>query len=432
MTITVPYKAMLVALSGGADSVVLLHILVKQGIKCVAAHCNFHLRGEESNRDEAFVRDYCKRLNVECRVKDFDTERYAAEKRVSIEMAARELRYSWFEKLLDEYDLPCVAVAHHADDNTETFLLNLIRGTGIKGLCGMKSVNGRVVRPLLGYSRDSIEAYCKINHLKYVIDSTNQSDDYTRNRIRHHIVPAMKELNPSVLSTMNGNMTRLESILRIFQKQYDQFVSQAVEIRENGFEIKMKSLTSLDEKELFLFELLYTKGFTADSVEKIVRCIDEKRFGREFATSGYELLIDRSALIVRQRVGSCDNMEYEITADSNLIDEPIKMRISQREVDDDFILSRHKSLVHLDFDKLKFPLSLRRWRKGDIFVPIGLKGVKKLSDFFVDIKLSRYAKEQVWLLTSADDEILWVVGHRISEKVKYTKHTKRIIEIELL
>lgn len=432
MTLAVSHRSMLVALSGGADSVALLHMLVKQGVRCVAAHCNFHLRGEESDRDEAFVRNYCKTLAVECRVVHFDTMGYAQEKKISIEMAARELRYDWFDKLLDEYQLPCVAVAHHADDNSETFLLNLIRGTGIKGLCGMKAQNARVVRPLLNYSREYIEAYCTINKLDYVTDSTNNSDDYTRNRIRHHIVPVMKELNPSFLTTMTDNMSRLGSISRLFQKQFALFCEEAVETTEEGFIVRMEPLEKQDEMELFLFELLHDVGFSSDSVEKIAICVQDKRYGRQFSSDNYRLLVDRSGLVVCRFTHEYDHAQYKIEEGTQHISKPLDIRIARKDVDDKYELSRQLSRVHLDADKVKYPLYLRRWRKGDMFTPIGMKGAKKLSDFFVDIKLSRYQKEQVWLLTSADDEILWVVGYRISDKVKYTQHTKRIIEIELL
>lgn len=432
MKLDVAHKKMLVALSGGADSVALLHMLVKQGVSCVVAHCNFHLRGAESDRDEAFVRTLCGRLGVECVVKHFDTTGYAAQTKQSIEMAARELRYRWFDELLEQHDLPCVAVAHHADDNVETFVLNLVRGTGIRGLCGMKKTNGQVVRPLLGCSREYIESYCTIHGLDYVTDSTNNSDDYTRNRIRHHIVPVMKEMNPSFLETMNANMSRLESVYNLFRRQYANFVGRAVVETPSGFAVGREELSTLDEMELFLFELLHGVGFTSDSVEKIADCVREQRYGRQFDSREYRLLVDRTGLIVSRKEETSENFDYEIAEGTEALEEPIKMKLTKIDVDDTLVLSRSMTLVHLDYDKLTFPLVLRRWRRGDTFTPIGMKGAKKLSDFFVDIKMNRYEKEQTWLLVTSADEIVWVVGRRISDKVKYTGKTKRILQIELL
>lgn len=434
MILTLPYTSVLVALSGGADSVALLHALHKQGVHCVAAHCNFHLRGAESDRDERFVRSYCEQMGVECCVVHFDTIGHAKRRGISIEMAARELRYAWFEELLVSYKLPAVAVAHHADDNAETFLLNMTRGTGIKGLCGMKSVNGHVVRPMLGYSREYIELYCQANKLEYVTDSSNNSDEYTRNKLRHHVIPQLKEINPSFLKTMGENMSRLNSVYRVFRRQYETFVSEAIEEKENEIRIDMSAICSICDFDAFIFEYLHQYKFSIDSILNIVKCIEERRFGRVFTSDKYRLVVDRAALILTDKNRYYDDDEYKIGREETLINRPIFMRMHHIKLKDisKFELSRNPSLVHLDAEKVEYPLMLRRWRKGDTFTPLGMKGAKKLSDFFIDSKMSLTDKENVWLLVSASGEILWVVGQRISDKVKYTKATTEVLEIEIL
>ena len=424
-------KAVLVALSGGADSVAMLHMLVAQGYYCVAAHCNFHLRGAESDADEAFVRSFCEELGVPCLVQHFDTRKYAQQKSISIEMAARELRYQWFFQILDERNIPCVAVAHHADDAAETFMLNLVRGTGIKGLTGMKSLQGRVVRPMLRFSRQDIELYCRAHKLKFCTDSTNQSDAYVRNRIRHHVIPQFKTINPSFLRTMRNNMAHLNQIYSLFQRQVEEFAKRAVVELDDQMLISIDNLLKLPVIEPFIFEVLSPKGFTSDSIHKISRCVEDKRWGRILFSSKYKVIVDRYNLIVVSRDAQNENEEYDIEMDQNEVYEPIRLKISNFERTDDYQLSKDANIAHFDADKVYFPLTLRRWRTGDMFRPLGMKGFKKLSDFFVDKKMSRFEKDNTWIL-EAGGEIIWIVGQRIDDRFKITADCKEILQIELI
>lgn len=424
------HQPVLVAVSGGADSVALLHTLVTAGFYCIAAHCNFHLRGAESDADERFVRGYCDELSVPCHVAHFDTRAIAAARGISIEMAARELRYQWFDRLMDEQNIPCVAVAHHSDDAAETFLLNLVRGTGIRGLSGMKEVSGRIVRPLLRYSRQDIELYCRAHKLKYVTDSTNLSDAYTRNRIRHHIIPQFKAINPSFLATMRGNMKHLNQICSMFMAQVDEFKRRAVVDLDGQMLISMTHLVALPNVEPFLFELLSPLGFTSDAVHKVARCVTDSRWGRLFFSPTHRAIVDRFNIVVQPRDKQVEQEEFNIETEQTEVFRPIGMRIRRLAKEPGYQVSRDPRVAHFDASKIYFPLTLRRWQNGDTFRPLGMKGFKKLSDFFVDNKLSRAEKEEVWVLISGG-EIAWIVGRRIDDRYKVVDSTTNIIEISL-
>ncbi|MCF0191375.1 MAG: tRNA lysidine(34) synthetase TilS [Marinilabiliaceae bacterium] len=422
-------EGVLVAISGGADSVAMLHMLSTHGYYCVAAHCNFHLRGSESDSDEAFVRHFCEELGVPLHVIQFDTKRYAKEKKLSIEMAARELRYSWFEKLLDQLSLPVVAVAHHSDDSVETFMLNLVRGTGIRGLGGIKSRQGRIVRPLLPFSRQDIELYCRAHKLKYCTDSTNASDAYVRNKIRHNIIPVFKSINPSFLHAMNNNMSHLSQIYNIFTAQVEAFRKKAVVEIDDQTLISMQELEKLPEPEPYIFELLSPLGFSSDSIHKVSRAILTKHWGRLWFSSNYRAVVDRYNLIVQPRLEEQGTEVFDIEVGQEEIFTPIHLKLRYRDVGADYAISRDPMVAHFNAEKLEFPLTVRHWRQGDTFRPLGMKGFKKLSDFFVDNKWSRVDKESVWVLISGG-EIAWIIGHRIDDRFKMTDKAKQAIEIK--
>lgn len=424
-------RPVLVAVSGGADSVALLHRLVTAGFSCVAAHCNFHLRGEESDSDEAFVRSLCERLAVELIVKHFDTRAYARSRHVSIEMAARDLRYEWFSELLDERGIPCVAVAHHADDAAETFLLNLTRGTGLRGLTGMKPAQGRVVRPLLDVSRADIELYCRAHGLGFVTDSSNASDDFSRNKIRHHVIPVLKSINPSFLSTMGANTAHLAGVLAVFESAAARFEAEAVR-REGGVvSISAGALRATPCAEPFLHWLLAPMGFSPRSVVSMAKCVVDGLSGRVFYASGLRAVVDRAQVIVSPVADGPAPQRFELPGADCEVFEPVHLRLSLVTVDDDFRPSRSPRVAHLDASKLSFPLEVRRWRQGDSFIPLGMRGRKKLSDFFVDCKMSLPEKEDAWVVTSAG-QIVCVLGRRLDDRFKLTPGCREVARLELL
>lgn len=424
-------KPVLVAISGGADSVALLHVLVRSGYECIAAHCNFHLRGEESDSDEAFVRSFCESLGVQLYVAQFDTKAYASQKHVSIEMAARDLRYDWFFSLLDDLRIPVVAVAHHADDAAETFFLNLTRGTGVRGLAGMKSVQGRVVRPLLSVSRHEIELYCKANGLDYVTDCTNNSDDYARNRIRHHVIPELKKLNPSFLTTMGNNMNHVAQVLAIFEEQVKMFREVYVSETDSGLFVDIEGLRRLQNPEPFIYEILLPCGLSPKVIHDVARSVTGASWGRVFFSSSHRVVIDRRCIIAQSKAAIRDS-EERIDVDSLPVNlqGPVCANLSVFDKGDGFAPSRDPKTMHLDADKVSLPLIFRHWKKGDVFRPLGMRGQKKLSDFFTDAKMSQVDKESAWIVES-DGVIVCVLGMRMDDRFKLTPSSSHILEISV-
>ena len=357
-----PTDKVLVALSGGADSVALLRLLQASGYDCEAAHCNFHLRGAESDRDEAFVRQLCVKQQVPLHTVHFDTARTAEERHISIEMAARELRYGWFEEIRQKINADAIAVAHHQDDSVETLLLNLIRGTGINGLRGIRPKNGHIVRPLLCLERKEIISYLNRIGQDYVTDSTNLQDEYTRNKIRLNLLPMMQEPAPATL----------------------------------------------------LFEILYPLGFNTAQIRDIYRSL-ERQPGKIFTSEHWCIVKDREYLLIEAHR------------------HPIQPALAMEEYvfTPDFVIPRDKNTACFDADKLTHPLLLRPWRQGDSFIPFGMKGRKKVSDYMTDQKFSLLRKEQQWVLCCGE-EIIWLIGERTDNRFRIGASTKRVLTVRLL
>lgn len=425
----------LVALSGGADSVALLLVLKRLGYTCVAAHCNFHLRGKESDRDMEFVQDLCKRLSVELHVKQFDTQAFATEQKLSIEMAARELRYQWFKTLCKTHGYPVVAVAHHRDDSVETLLLNLIRGTGIHGLQGIKPKNGQIVRPLLGESRQEIEEYLTRCEEKFVTDSTNLKNIYIRNKIRLDILPRMEEINPSVKQSMAETASRISEAVRV----YDQAIAEAcrrVQSR-NGNEISVTRLREEISPKAVLFKLFHPYRFTPAQLDDIYRCIQTDDSGKRFISPTHILLKDRNKLILKSK----DEMETEETEAFTIGSIPSQVNftpektllIEQTTFDDSFTISKSPQTACVDQDKIDFPLTLRKVRQGDKFVPYGMNGKKTVSDYLTDKKYSVFRKQNEWVVTDNTGNIIWLVGERVDNHVRIIPgKTKGVIVMKLI
>lgn len=424
---------LLVALSGGADSVALLRVLQRLGYPCVAAHCNFHLRGAESERDEAFCRTLCEGLGVELHVTHFDTVTYAHEKRVSIEMAARELRYAWFDELCREHGYAHVAVAHHRDDAVETLLLNLVRGTGLAGLTGIRPVNGQVVRPLLCVNRQDILTYLKALGQEYVTDSTNLQDEYLRNKIRLQILPLLENINPQVREKISDTIDHLRGVETVYASAVEE-AKQRVSDADGGT-ISIPALLAEAEPRTILFELLRPYGFVSAQVDEVFRSLTGES-GRRFSNAGWEVLKDRDSLLLRPR--------QELGEESPRISIPhpkVKVTLTQGSVmlvrrfllEADYQIPRTSDVATLDAEKVEFPLTVRPWQKGDKFAPFGMKGRKKLvSDLLTDLKLSLFEKENQLVVTDARDRILWVVGRRTDERARVTEGTNEVVEMKVI
>lgn len=399
----------LVALSGGADSVALLRVLLQLGYTCEAAHCNFHLRGEESNRDETFVRQLCREYQVPLHVTHFETLREAEERHISIEMAARELRYNWFEEVRQECGAAVIATAHHQDDSVETFLLNLIRGTGINGLRGIRPKNKNIVRPLLCLDRKEVIDYLKCIEQEYVTDSTNLQDEYTRNKIRLNLLPMMQEINPSVKESILSTAAHLDDAALIYKKGIEK-ARQRIQTTDG---ICISLLKQEVAPETILFEILHPLGFNATQVKDIYRSLDGQP-GKVFSSTNWYVVKDREFLLIVQQQKAV---------------QPI-LNIEERTFTSDFIIPRDPQTACFDADKLRHKLYLRLWRQGDFFIPFGMKGRKKVSDYLTDRKFSILHKEQQWVLCCGED-IIWLVGERTDNRFRIDENTRNILIVRL-
>jgi len=422
-------ETILVGVSGGKDSVVLIDLLDRAGFAFSIAHCNFHLRGKDSDADEHLVESLAKRYDTKYFKADFDTMGYASENNISVEMAARELRYNWFEKIRRENHFDCIAVAHHRDDSIETFFLNIVRGTGLKGLTGIKPRNKNLVRPLLFATRIEIDEYCRENNLEYRDDLSNESLDFMRNKIRHQVIPVMEEINPSFRSVMARNMSYLNDVSGIYYQEISQMWERVAVRKENAWNISINELKTLNPLPAFLYEFLKPFHFKGEIINDILSTLDSSS-GKQFFSHTHRLVRDRDSLIITPLP---DNKQecYYIEEGETFIDAPLKIHITKLERDSSFKITRSSQIACIDYDKLQFPLKLRKWQKGEYFRPLGMKGYKKLSDFFIDDKMSIPEKENAWILANGD-QVVWIVGRRMDDRYKITDETGRILKIELL
>lgn len=433
----------ILALSGGIDSMVLADLLLKVKVDFVAAHCNFHLRGEESDGDEKFVRDYAERNGIQCYVKHFETEKYAAEQGVSIEMAARDLRYAWFEQLRQHLGYDKVAVAHHADDQAETFFINLLRGAGLNGLKGMKPQNGVVIRPLLWAPREQIRKYAAENHIVWREDHTNAESVYLRNKIRNQLLPTFDELHPEARQGLYKSLEHLSAENELYRALLKEKLAQIVEfdgdvqrlpfsklVKAKVPEPAIPEATRRVERPTYSFQLLFEwlrqYGFNTDQCHFIYDAIGTG-VGNQYCSATHRLVIGRDELQLSEIKEKKDD-EIQIGIGEEEILSPFHLCFSKLERTAEFIIDKSPEVAQLDADKIQFPLILRHWRHGDRFHPLGMKGSKLLSDFFVDQKFTEYQKQNVWLLVSAGGDILWVVGYRLDDRFKITDDTKTVFE----
>jgi tRNA(Ile)-lysidine synthase len=421
-----------VGLSGGVDSVVLLSILHNLGYECLAAHCNFHLRAEESDRDERFSAGFAASLPVPFFKRDFDTYAVAREKGISIEMAARDLRYEWFETLRNDENAAAIAVAHHRDDNVETLLLNLIRGTGIKGLTGMKSRNGWVVRPMLCVSKVEILQYAQVENLSYINDSSNSLPEFMRNKIRLQVIPLLKTLNPSVNEALSQTMYNLNEAVKIYEAEIEKV--RAIVFDEKSGRMDIPLLKTFPSPETLLFEWLKDFGFGKEVVFEIYKSMDGQP-GKTFYSHTHRLVKDREAfLLLPVKDENEDEKTYLIQAnEKEIIEFPFRMEIQVKSCRPGWkrLIQPHKHIACLDKDKLHFPLTLRKWQAGDKFIPFGMKGFQKLSDFFNNHKISKPEKEKIWVLLSGED-VVWVVNQRIDNRFKIDEQTENAYILRIL
>lgn len=418
----------IVALSGGADSVALLHILSDLGYRIEAAHCNFHLRGEESNRDEQFVKELCEKSNIPLHLIHFDTEEYASLHQVSIEMAARDLRYRYFSQLCQDIGAASVCVAHHRDDAVETLLMNLLRGSGIHGLTGIRPQNGLVVRPLLCLSRQEIEDYLHSIGQAYVIDSTNLTDDVLRNKIRHHVIPLLNGMNPKAIE----NIAKTTGYLQEAEKIYNQAIREQLEELATNDKtsetqtVSLVRLTELPSPLAFLHEWLSPFGFNSTQIQQTYTCLGGQS-GKEFRSPTHILLVDRDVVAVEPLGAPMKAMKLPEHG-HYVYKEDIHFNV---EISNDISISKSADCATLDAEKVQFPLTVRPVCTGDVFVPFGMDGHKLVSDYLTDRKCTLFEKRRQLVVTDCHDQIIWLVGQRTDNRYRVTEQTTSVLRITL-
>ncbi|MBV5315841.1 MAG: tRNA lysidine(34) synthetase TilS [Prolixibacteraceae bacterium] len=422
-------QRILLAVSGGADSMLMLHLFTNAGFPVAVAHCNFNLRGVESDCDEQFVADYCDQHNLAFYVKHFNTEDYALEKGISIEMAARDLRYSWFNEILFKNGLDLLATAHHQDDVIETFLINLSRGSGIKGLSGIQPRSGRIIRPMLFTNRDEILDYCKRMSIAYRTDSSNMDTVYKRNLIRHEILPLLEQVNPAFRRNALKTIGNLHETGLLFQQRMNEIKAFVYSEDDMGVIIHIEKLQEFSPLRTILFEMIREFGFQIEQVDDIIDSLN-KESGRKFFSEDYRLIKDREYILISPFKTKSIQVFY-LEENTTKISYPLHLSIDKFDRTADFRFSTHANTVDLDLDQLVFPLILRHWQEGEYFQPLGMTGLKKLSDFFIDEKYSIPEKENAWILASGN-QFVWIVGKRLDDRFKITAKTKRICRIKWL
>ena len=416
---------LLVAISGGIDSVVLTHLFHQLKFNFSLCHCNFKLRGQESDDDEAFVKNLGKELQVPIFTTSFETEKYANEHKVSIQVAARELRYQWFYKLIENKKYDYVLTAHNTNDNLETFLINLTRGSGLNGFMGIPPINHKAVRPLLRFSRDEITLYAIKNEIVWREDKSNASIKYIRNKVRHKILPVLQEINPHLLESFQKTLENLNESKTIVDDYIKNISKNIMTYEDNLIKLSIKKLTQLKYKKAYLYQILNEYGFS--EWNDILDLISAQP-GKQVFSKTHRLIRDRHFLILTTINKTKSRSPVIIKEGISEITDPIALSIEQ--TSEESVKNQHQIIVNKEL--LTYPLTLRKWCHGDSFYPIGMVGSKKISQLFKDKKLSLIDKEKIWLLTDAKNTIVWVIGLRQDRRFMVDKSDNTRLKISLI
>lgn len=418
----------ILAVSGGIDSVVMLDLMIKAGYKCGIAHCNFKLRGEESDGDELFVDRLSKKYNIELFSTRFETEKYASGKGLSTQMAARELRYSWFEEIRESNNYDFIAIAHNSNDIIETFMINMSRGTGLPGLTGIKPKKGHIVRPLLFASREEIIKYHRKESLVYREDSSNESNKYLRNKIRNKVIPVFTEINPAFQNTMMENIKRLDETSEIFFRKINEERDKLVFKKGEFVYIDIEGLKRLSPITTYLYEFIRPFGYGREILKDVIASLGNTS-GKVFLSAEYKMIKDRDYMIIYPKKSALKD-QFFIDESLMSFSDPLNLDFILVKRKPRYEVNLKKSNACIDYDLLKFPLVLRKWNHGDQFMPLGMKRMKKLSDFFIDNKVSIPEKENTWILCSGGN-IVWIVGRRLDERYKIRDNTVTVLEVTM-
>ena len=428
-------KKLLIAISGGLDSVVLNHLLTLLNYDISLAHCNFNLRGTESDLDEKFVKNITQKSSNQIFIKSFQTESYSKEHKLSTQIAARNLRYTWFQKLVKEHHFDFVLTAHHADDNLETFLINLTRGSGLEGFTGIPKINGNIARPLLPFSREEINEYAIENNITWREDASNASTKYVRNKIRHQVVPILKEINPSLLDSFQNTLENLQESQQILEDKIEDVSSKILikkvlntndKFKETEVtKINIEKVNQLSNPKAYLYQLL--KNYNFKEWNDVYHLLNAQS-GKQVFSEKHRLLKDRDFLLLTEINQTLpEKIRFEIPENEIEITNPIQLvfeKVQQKS-------NENKHIIYVDKDLLKYPLVLRKWQTADYLYPLGMQGKKKLSKYFKDEKFSLLEKENTWLLCNRTNEIIWILNHRQDSRTSVTKNTQNILKITL-
>lgn len=421
-------ERILLTVSGGRDSIFMVHLFLKANLNFGIAHCNFKLRGNEADLDEQFVEHLAKQHHIEYHTINFNTQEYSKKEGVSIQMAARKLRYEWFEKIRVENNYASIATAHHKNDVAETMLINLIKGTGLAGLHGINNNKGKIIRPILCFTRLEIDQFILEEKIVFREDQSNNDVKYTRNKVRHRVIPELEKINPSVIETLNNEAEQFLGLEKIIQDKIDEERVHLFQNHNDSIKIAIDKLKKLNPLTSYLYLLLRDYGFNKANVEDIIPALDGNS-GKGFYSSTHQLIKDRDFLLL-QELKEEETSLFVIEKWEDLKKIPLYINHEIKIYDLDTEIQKSKCFAYLDYDKIQFPIILRKWKEGDIFQPFGMKGKKKISDYFIDNKIAISVKKEKWIL-EANNQIVWLVGERIDDNYKLTNQSKSMLVLHL-
>ena len=419
----------LLAVSGGIDSMVLFDLFIKNNINFSVASCNFQLRGKDSDNDLKFVENICIKNSINLYSTVLDVDKFSTMRKISTQMAARELRYDFFKKILEKHKYSYIVTAHHLDDNIETIIFNFIKSTGYKGLVGIPFNKNKILRPLINTSKEEIEDYAVSNNISWRLDKSNNSNKYSRNKIRNEVIPLLKEINPSLGKSLTESLKRIQKLSHDIKTRIDLFIQKFVDFKDDYINIKKDFIHDIEKYEILLFDFFHDYGFNYSQIENIIKSLKAKN-QKKFISLNYELIIERKSIFIITK-DFLVKTRYESKEIENIILPFFNLSVKKYNKSL-FTLNKSNNNAQLDFDKITYPICIRNYKKGEKFLPLGMRKNKKISDFLSDKKVNYIIKLRQCVITDSTDSVLWVVGHQISNKFKVDSETKNILEFEII
>ena len=419
----------LLAVSGGIDSMVLFDLFLKNNINFSVASCNFQLRGEDSDNDLKFVENICIKNSINLYSTVLDVDKFSTMRKISTQMAARELRYDFFKKILEKHKYSYIVTAHHLDDNIETIIFNFIKSTGYKGLIGIPFNKNKILRPLINTSKEEIEDYAVSNNISWRLDKSNNSNKYSRNKIRNEVIPLLKEINPSLGKSLTESLKRIQKLSHDIKTRIDLFIQKFVDFKDDYINIKKDFIDDIEKYEILLFDFFHDYGFNYSQIENIIKSLKAKN-QKKFISLNYQLIIERKSIFIITK-DFLVKTRYESKEIENIVLPFFNLSVKKYNKSL-FTLNKSNNNAQLDFDKITYPICIRNYKKGEKFLPLGMRKNKKISDFLSDKKVNYIIKLRQCVITDSTDSVLWVVGHQISNKFKVDSETKNILEFEII